>query len=155
MMIKFFIALMVLRSPAYSNECQMIGQQHRLLRLEKLFLRLQYPDGVAGEIVGKGYGNMTGDKVVDLLHLSWLFLAVYSAVPRRVYTPCGNPREYSDLYRFDFVQPELMNLGQQPLFWTEFDLPSFYFYLSYCCLGTGVIWKKKCRVGMAMVLVTF
>lgn len=138
-------------SPAFSNECQMIGQQHSTIEIGEIVSPTTVPDGsVAGEIVGKGYGNMTGDKVVDFVApCHGYFLAVYSAVPRRVYTPKGNPREYSDLYRFDFVQPELMNLGQQPLFFSEFD------YLHELSSYPIASWnwrymEKKCRVGMAI-----
>ena len=138
-------------SPAYSNECQMIGQQHSTIEIGEIVSPTTVPDGsVAGEIVGKGYGNMTGDKVVDFVApCHGYFLAVYSAVPRRVYTPSGNPREYSDLYRFDFVQSELMNLGQQPLFFTEFDIR--HSAASYPIAAWN--WRymeKKCRVGMAI-----
>ena len=138
-------------SPAYSNECQMIGQQHSTIEIGEIVSPTTVPDGsVAGEIVGKGYGNMTGDKVVDFVApCHGYFLAVYSAVPRRVYTPCGNPREYSDLYRFDFVQPELMNLGQQPLFWTEFDLRRSISTYPIAAWNWRYM-EKKCRVGLAI-----
>lgn len=138
-------------SPAYSNECQMIGQQHSTIEIGEIVSPTTVPDGsVAGEIVGKGYGNMTGDKVVDFVApCHGYFLAVYSAVPRRVYTPSGNPREYSDLYRFDFVQPELMNLGQQPLFFTEFDLRRTASLYPIAAWNWRYM-EKKCRVGMAI-----
>lgn len=140
-------------SSAYSNEVMMIGQQHSTIEIGEVVSPTTVPDGsVAGEIVGKGYGSMKvdkGAKVVDFTApCHGYFLAVYSAVPRRVYTPTGNPREFSQLYRFDFMQPELMNLGQQPLFGTEVSLTQSWEFpvLSW----NWRYMEEKCRVPMAI-----
>ena len=138
-------------SKAYGLETQMIGQQHSTVHIGEIVSPTTVPDGsVAGEIVGKGYGAMSGDKAVDFVApCHGYFMAIYSAVPRRVYTPCGNPKEYSQLYRFDFMQPELMNLGQQPLFFTEFNLKRGSAYTPVA----GWQWRymeNKTRVPMAI-----
>lgn len=138
-------------SSAYGLETQMIGQQHSTVHIGEIVSPTTVPDGsVAGEIVGKGYGAMSGDKAVDFVApCHGYFMAIYSAVPRRVYTPCGNPKEYSQLYRFDFMQPELMNLGQQPLFFTEFNLKRATAYTPVA----GWQWRymeNKTRVPMAI-----
>lgn len=138
-------------SSAYGLETMMIGQQHSTVHIGEIVSPTTVPDGsVAGEIVGKGYGVLNGEKAVDFTApCHGYFMAIYSAVPRRVYTPMGNPKEYSQLYRFDFMQPELMNLGQQPLFYSEFSWKR----ASYANPIAGWSWRymeDKTRVPMAI-----
>lgn len=106
----------------FSDEVQHIGEQHSQIHIGEVISPSTIPDGsVAGEIVGKGYGNMSDGGVDFTAPVHGYFMAIYSAAPRRSYTPVGSPKEYSQLRREDFLIPEFMNLGQQPLFTDEFS----------------------------------
>lgn len=106
----------------FSDEVQHIGEQHSQIHIGEVISPSTIPDGsVAGEIVGKGYGNMNQGSVDFTAPVHGYFMAIYSAAPRRSYTPVGSPKEYSQLRREDFLIPEFMNLGQQPLFTDEFS----------------------------------
>lgn len=109
---------------SWSNEVQLIGQQRSQIAIQEVVSNVTVPDGSqAGEIFGKGYGVMNDKKAFDFTApVHGYFIAIYSAAPERTYTPSGNPKEYAQFRREDFPQPELMNLGQQPLFYSEWDL---------------------------------
>lgn len=109
---------------SWSNEVQLIGQQRSQIAIQEVVSNVTVPDGSqAGEIFGKGYGVMNDKKAFDFTApVHGYFIAIYSAAPERTYTPSGNPKEYAQFRREDFPQPELMNLGQQPLFFSEWSL---------------------------------
>lgn len=140
----------------YSDEVQIIGQQHNVIGIQEVVSNVTVPEGsTAGEIFGKGYGVMGSRNPKNEFEFTapvhGYFIAIYSAVPRRTYTPSGNPKEYSELYRSDFAIPEELNLGQQPLFATEYDLmaPGVSGYNPV----VGWQWRyqeKKCRVPMSI-----
>lgn len=105
----------------FTGDVMHLGQQHSQIHIGEVISPSTIPDGsVAGEIVGKGYGNMNGGDIDFTAPVHGYFMAIYSSAPQRNYTPCGSPKEFSHLRREDFPMPELMNLGMQPLFTDEF-----------------------------------
>ena len=109
---------------SWSNEVQLVGQQRSQIAIQEVVSNVTVPEGSqAGEIFGKGYGVMNDKNAFDFTApVHGYFIAIYSAAPERTYTPSGNPKEYAQFRREDFPQPELMNLGQQPLFFSEWSL---------------------------------
>ena len=109
---------------SWSNEVQLVGQQRSQIAIQEVVSNVTVPEGSqAGEIFGKGYGVMNDKNAFNFTApVHGYFIAIYSAAPERTYTPSGNPKEYSQLRREDFPQTELMNLGQQPLFFSEWSL---------------------------------
>lgn len=109
---------------SWSNEVQLIGQQRSQIAIQEVVSNVTVPEGSqAGEIFGKGYGVMNDKNAFDFTApVHGYFIAIYSATPERTYTPSGNPKEYAQFRREDYPQPELMNLGQQPLFFSEWSL---------------------------------
>lgn len=139
-------------SNAYGLETMMVGQQHSEISIGEIVSPTTVPDGsVAGEIFGKGYGamNENNGSVDFTAPCHGMFLAIYSAVPRRVYTPSGNNREFSKFYRYDLRLPTLMNLGQQPLFWTEFDV-KYAHTTNPVAAWNWRYMEDKCRIPMAI-----
>lgn len=111
-----------------SNEVYYIGGQHGGIHIGEIISPSTTEGSVAGEMVGKGYGGIHDGKIDFTAPCHGFFMAIYSSAPRRSYTPVGSPKEYSQFERQDFVVPELMNLGMQPLFPIEFttdDAPNF------------------------------
>ena len=103
-----------------SNEVYYVGGAHGEIHIGEVISPSTTEGSVAGEIVGKGYGGVKNGHVDFVAPCHGYFFAIYSSAPRRTYTPKGSPKEYSQFEREDFVQPELMDLGMQPLFDTEF-----------------------------------
>lgn len=137
----------------YSNEVIMIGQQHSQIGINEVVSNVSIPDGSqAGEIFGKGYGFMPGNnQAFDFTApCHGYFIAIYSAVPQRTYTPSGNPKEYSALRREDFPIPEFMNLGQQPLFTTEWAVFPQNIILNPVTSWNWRYMEYKCRVPMSI-----
>ena len=137
----------------YSNEVIMIGQQHSQIGINEVVSNVSIPDGSqAGEIFGKGYGFMPGnDKAFDFTApCHGYFIAIYSAVPQRTYTPSGNPKEYSALRREDFPIPEFMNLGNQPLFTTEWAVFPQNLIINPVTSWNWRYMEHKCRVPMSI-----
>lgn len=131
-----------------SNEVYYVGGAHGEVHIGEVISPSTTEGSVAGEIVGKGYGGVKNGHVEFVAPCHGYFFAIYSSAPRRTYTPIGSPKEYSQFEREDFVQPELMDLGMQPLFDTEFR-PS----LNYSDTIMGWQWRyqeRKCRVPMAI-----
>lgn len=111
----------------FTGDVMHLGQQHGQIHIGEVISPSTIPDGsVAGEIVGKGYGNMNGGDIDFTAPVHGYFMAIYSSAPQRNYTPCGSPKEYSQFRREDFPIPEFMNLGMQPLFTDEFTRTSNY-----------------------------
>lgn len=111
-----------------SNEVYYIGGQHGGIHIGEIISPSTTEGSIAGEMVGKGYGGIHEGKIDFTAPCHGFFMAIYSSAPRRSYTPVGSPKEYSQFERQDFVVPELMNLGMQPLFPIEFttdDAPNF------------------------------
>ena len=69
-----------------------------------------------GELAGKGtsYGNNKTKHFTAPCH--GILMAIYSAVPESDYSSDGFDRLNSYLFREDYYQPELENIGMQPLF---------------------------------------
>lgn len=104
-----------------SNEVYYIGSQHGNIGIGEVISPSTTEGSVAGEMVGKGYGGIRDGKDIDFTApCHGFFMAIYSSAPRRTYTPVGSPKEFSQFERQDFLVPEFMNLGMQPLFPIEF-----------------------------------
>ena len=134
-----------------SKETYMLGQQHSQIAIGEVVSNVTVPDGsTAGEIFGKGFGKMEGKAAFNFTApCHGIFMAIYSAVPQRCYTPSGSPKEYSQMSREDFPIPDLLNLGQQPLFWNEFDV--YYNHDSYpIAAWQWQYMEEKSRVPMAI-----
>ena len=109
-----------------SNEVYFLGSQHGNIGIGEVISPSTTEGSVAGEMVGKGYGGIRDGKDIDFTApCHGYFVAIYSSAPRRTYTPVGSPKEFSQFERQDFLMPELMNLGMQPLFPIEFTTDSY------------------------------
>lgn len=132
-----------------SNEVYFIGSQHGNIGIGEVISPSTTEGSVAGEMVGKGYGGIRDGKDIDFTApCHGFFVAIYSSAPRRTYTPVGSPKEFSQFERQDFLMPELMNLGMQPLFPIEFTTDS-----SDALIGNLWQWRYselKSKVPMAI-----
>ena len=132
-----------------SNEVYYIGSQHGNIGIGEVISPSTTEGSVAGEMVGKGYGGIRDGKDVDFTApCHGFFVAIYSSAPRRTYTPVGSPKEFSQFERQDFLMPEFMNLGMQPLFPIEFTTDS-----SDALIGNLWQWRYselKSKVPMAI-----
>lgn len=102
----------------YFHNIQYIGTQKSTIKVGEVVATASTSDSPLGDVAGKGYAVL-GDKGVKFTApCHGVFMAIYSAVPKvRYYAPLEKHAMITD--RLSFYQPELAQLGMQPIFGYE------------------------------------
>lgn len=119
-----------------SNEVYFLGGHHQQLHIGEVISTASTSDAPLGEIAGKGYSKGTMKKDLEFVApCHGILMAIYSCVPRPSYIS-GLNKIHTMLTRYDFYQPELDNLGYQPLF-------AFETWATYANASKRIGWQPR------------
>ena len=100
------------------HEIKYLGRHVQKLHIGEVISTADSGSASLGDLAGRGYSKGESDAIKYTAPCHGFIMAVYSCVPRLTYVPGID--KFNTMYRrYDYYQPELDELGLQPLFGYE------------------------------------